>query len=802
MNRSVFALLLAAALAVAPSGRTRAEPPIAALVGPPPESLRGELVDVGDPWSSARLLVYFGENARAYEILRARSAAGLFDLRAERFEARLLTEMGLYERADSLLALQTHITSPRTYYLHWLQRARLCTLYGNYERALDFIGRLDGLEDAVFEPYRDLVAVEALLRIQRPLDACERAAERISKGIPLSLTPEFERRLLEAYVDGGRLAEALEFLENLKKRTSELSRLSAVVAREVDVRFTLGDTLGAVEAAFELAKTGRASNAAEAIANVLTRVPPGNLPGEVLLEFAGVLLKHKRAAEAERLMIVLQGRTMEGLEDERRRLLSAEILYAEKRYSAADGEAEGRFTDSSLERTAKLLRARIYRGAGQQVRSAEAYEGFAAAFPYDSKAPEALYVAWDLQRETGNALKAAHLLRRIVETYPGHKYARWATVRMALDDVERKEYTRGARVLEQALDRLGRDDPGFLYYLADIYGRMGKSRKKANVIAEIALLNPVSFYLDPRIPSSFVLPDLSNDGTAAPDGSETFLHFLERVYIEREGAYDRIRSILEPWGDPSVLGESAVYLIRGRAFLQMGFRDWGEEELRTVESKEKLPPRACLEIGALYDDFAMPWRSVRLFQRVYYSLEERQRRAFDRDFDLLMYPTPFPSLVFENCLRHGMSPHLVYGMMREESRFDDKAVSGAGAVGLMQIMPETGGQIAEELGFPKGVRMNLLAPEVNLAFGISYASRLIERSDADPLMMLAAYNAGFGNAKKWFGKENAKKSPVEQVDGIDYWETRDYVKRIVESARLYHVFYFSPAVSTGERPSP
>lgn len=98
--------------------------------------------------------------------------------------------------------------------------------------------------------------------------------------------------------------------------------------------------------------------------------------------------------------------------------------------------------------------------------------------------------------------------------------------------------------------------------------------------------------------------------------------------------------------------------------------------------------------------------------------------------------------------------------------------------------------------------MNLLAPEVNLAFGIAYASRLIERSNADPLMMLAAYNAGFGNAKKWFGKKNAKKSPVEQVDGIDYWETREYVKRIVESARLYHVFYFSPAAgSTGERDS-
>jgi soluble lytic murein transglycosylase len=62
-------------------------------------------------------------------------------------------------------------------------------------------------------------------------------------------------------------------------------------------------------------------------------------------------------------------------------------------------------------------------------------------------------------------------------------------------------------------------------------------------------------------------------------------------------------------------------------------------------------------------------------------------------------------------------------------------------------------------------------------------------------MMLSAYNAGFGNAKRWF-RRGGDRSAIELVDGIDYRETREYVKRIVESAHIYHAFYFSPDLHT------
>jgi soluble lytic murein transglycosylase len=233
----------------------------------------------------------------------------------------------------------------------------------------------------------------------------------------------------------------------------------------------------------------------------------------------------------------------------------------------------------------------------------------------------------------------------------------------------------------------------------------------------------------------------------------------------------------------------------------MGYRDWAEAELREAELAGGQKPRANIALAAFYEEAAMPWRSIRAVRRVYYTLGKNERTRLRAEVNLLSCPVPYPSLVLSECRRFGVAPHLVYAMMREESRFDDKAVSAAGAMGLMQIMPATGEQLAEELGLTEDVRGRLLAPDINVSLGVSYAARLLDRLDGDPLKMLAAYNAGPSNAARWFNDRSARKPRVEQVDGIDFWETREYVKRIVESAHLYYALYFRPwAPAAGEQP--
>ncbi|UCG51404.1 MAG: transglycosylase SLT domain-containing protein [Candidatus Latescibacterota bacterium] len=797
--RILLAALLSVLVAVSVSYDSAADSTVELLSDRHFHSLRGEPIDLDDHWNTAGLLAHFGEIRRAYDVLRKRPSNKTNDLQVERFQARLLTEIGLYRRSDSLLALQPYVGEIRGYYLHHLHRARLNVLVGRYERALEILSGLEALDNPSFEPYKDLITIEALLRTGRVGEACDLGKKRLAEGIPQSLTPEFEKRLLEAYINSGRHADAIEFIRALKARRSKWSVLAPVIVREIDLLLILGQTVEAVEAALEFADdAGTRSVAAEAIDNVIAKTPADSLADNALLKFSSILLRRGQLEVVGQLMSALDGRELGPNQQEQKRVLLGELYYREKRYSRAFELFAGEFENPSYEQRAMLYRARVLRKTGQPVRSAEAYEQFALSHPYAKKAAEALYVAASLHFRSGDSDRSLEILQRVIETYPNRRYSKLATLKTSSYYLDRKEFSRGLKLLEDAVERSGRDDEDLLYYLADGYRKAGKNEMTKKTMEEIEALDSISFYLNPSVEAAYVQPIIASNGAVALTGPDGLLVFLKRVFEARETAYERIRSVLDPLGDTTELQHGAVYLERGRGFLEMGFRDWAELELKALERSGALTPRLHFELGVLYDDFAMPWKSVRSFQRVYYSVRSETRKELEPYFRVLMYPVPYPSLVFENCARHNMRPHLVYAMIREESRFDFKAVSRAGALGLMQLMPATGEQAADELGFPEGIHKNLFSPDINLTFGIWYASHLLARSNEDPLMMLSAYNAGFGNARRWFGNGGDSSAAIDAVERIDYRETKAYVKRIVESARVYHRFYFSPENRVGQ----
>lgn len=753
------------------------------------QSLRGQSVDLDDHWSSARLLAHFGESAVAFQVLKGRPEGDVLDIQIERFEARLLTEMRRPARADSILALQSYTGDDDAYYRLCLRRARLNLDAGRPQRARDFLSLIDPQGNSSFGPYRDYLEVEALLRSEELQEAWQVGERRLALGIPVSLSPHLEQLQLDAYVRAGRLDKALELVRVLKKRRERSSKLAPLLVREVDILFQMGDTLSAVQTAVDFLTDPRTrSEAVEVATRVVRSVPAGNIDDGQMLDLCGVLLTAEDLEWADRIIGELSRRALSHEQREKLRLFSGNLYYQERRYSKSYGFVKDSFSEPSFERDALLFRARIYRKTGQPVRSADTYVEFGRRFPYDAKAAEALLVGSELYLMAADRKQSLKTLERIVDIYPSNRHGQVATMRLALYYLERKHYSRGIEILERALNRTGRTSEELLYYLAQAYGDMGKKEKQALLLAELKQVDQKSFYLSPEVNNSFQHPIISSDGRVAVAGDRGLLAFLKMVFDKREAAMGDVRAALEPLPlDQSALDASSPYLRRGRYFLQMGFRDWAEEELRVLEMGDGLSPRVWFELGVLYDDFAMHWKSVRAFQRVYYSFDRSTRHSLQAQFDLLMYPLPYPAQVIENCARYNMPPHLAYAMMREESSFDYNAVSRAGAMGLMQLMPATGEQVAEELGFPDVVDDRLFTPEINLTFGIWYASHLLRRTDGNAPMMLCAYNAGLGNARRWF---RSAPSTIDAVDGIGYRETRGYVKRIVESARVYHTYYF------------
>lgn len=132
---------------------------------------------------------------------------------------------------------------------------------------------------------------------------------------------------------------------------------------------------------------------------------------------------------------------------------------------------------------------------------------------------------------------------------------------------------------------------------------------------------------------------------------------------------------------------------------------------------------------------------------------------------------------------------LIHALTRQESEFNPKTVSAAGAIGLMQLLPATAKEIARafDVKFEKDKLSS--DPGYNVSLGTAFLYQLIRGYDGSYVMALAGYNAGPGRVRQWvrqFGDPRDKDvDPVDWIERIPFDETRDYVHKILESAQVY-----------------
>jgi soluble lytic murein transglycosylase len=149
----------------------------------------------------------------------------------------------------------------------------------------------------------------------------------------------------------------------------------------------------------------------------------------------------------------------------------------------------------------------------------------------------------------------------------------------------------------------------------------------------------------------------------------------------------------------------------------------------------------------------------------------------------LAWPDAFPEALASARLPDGTDPALVRALMREESRYQPDAVSVTGALGLLQIMPDTGARLAREVGMADFAAPRLLEPLTNVRLGSTYLASLLRRFDGAVAPAVASYNAGPEAVAEWLAA--GPRDEDEWVDAIPYAETRAYVKRVLRSRHVY-----------------
>ena len=622
-----------------------------------------------------------------------------------------------------------------------------------------------------------------LLAVGRPCDAMDKLAQTPST-LPEPMRNDSMRRWATAAAQCGHCAEARPVLLGVASSDTTVTRHDRAIAADCAVQ------LGELEtAAEELARLTRRKS------GVSNRVALLALLSDVYTELDQTEDAQAAALEAWK-SAVQPGQQSAARKLEKRaspiladRLARAEELIDARRFAAAveeleaiDGGADSalgarwhhvygmalfrmrtRYLDAAraLHRSASLggehetedafHSARALSRADQDARAIRAYRRFAQRYPRSKRAPEARFLAaWlEIRLRRANGEKQMERLLRGKSQVRG-RWRRSALWELGFRAFETRRYARAVRYLSSytALSTTAMDEARGFYWLGRSYRRGPKAIEAYRKAIEVEPLHWYAVLAANRLKRFGVEPPVPFENAASP-GSVDLPTSALRVPDTFE-AYRRLGLDLD-----------------GIAWLN------AHENALVVDypKGQRIPL-----LTGLYRD-AGAYREALLIARrrmAYLQANPAEHRWW---WDAV-YPMPWRPIVDEH--RGELPRALIYATMRQESGFRPEVVSRAGAVGLMQLMPE----LATRLARKPVTRSMLRSPETNIALGLDEMAALAAEFDGVYPLSIAAYNAGKSRVKRWL-KESRKMELDRFVERIPFNETRNYVRRVTTHYARY-----------------
>ena len=151
----------------------------------------------------------------------------------------------------------------------------------------------------------------------------------------------------------------------------------------------------------------------------------------------------------------------------------------------------------------------------------------------------------------------------------------------------------------------------------------------------------------------------------------------------------------------------------------------------------------------------------------------------------LRYPLPYHSTFEQHAASASIPSQWAYGIARSESLFMRDVRSSAGAIGLMQLMPATGKEVAEMISLPYAGIDTLTNPQSNIRLGTSYLGQMARRYGGNRVLATAAYNAGPHRVDRWLPPDGKQDARI-WIENIPFNETRKYVRRVLAAETIFH----------------
>jgi soluble lytic murein transglycosylase len=234
-----------------------------------------------------------------------------------------------------------------------------------------------------------------------------------------------------------------------------------------------------------------------------------------------------------------------------------------------------------------------------------------------------------------------------------------------------------------------------------------------------------------------------------------------------------------------VAGMEQADMTRVNMLLEAGLSDEAVSELSLMADKS-FEPRTIMTICERLKQLGAYRKAILIAAKLPPELQSKE----------ILYPAAFWREVEGASAKNDIDPYLVLSVMREESKFQPDVSSPAGALGLMQLMPDTAQVLARALKITLEGTESIYRVENNIELGTFYLKKLLSEFGSVPLA-LAAYNAGESTVKGW-AEAGKYEAPDEFIEDIPYVETKNYVKRIIGT---YYNYRGGEAVEKGIFPT-
>ena len=401
--------------------------------------------------------------------------------------------------------------------------------------------------------------------------------------------------------------------------------------------------------------------------------------------------------------------------------------------------------------------AQCYRRKGHIKTAISRLESFIKTYDWSELVDDALYDIAQLREKQGKLELALDAYSRLIKVAPKSPYAdvaAWRTGWRRFDERRYEESYNAFKVLKENFPG-NRYAMGAHFWMAKIRERQNKPALAHKLYKEVAEADYWYYTARAKVILDISIPAL--DPKAVQDAKLP------------------ARGVCPP--QVSVLMELRLY---DDAIAQLN------EHINTTPLSER---KCFYDLITCYEGLAMYDKARKVTEQ---SLKnpafENATRVDLETLQQKLYPRYYADMVEKYAKLYNVDTFLVAAMILEESRYNAEAVSWAGAIGLMQIMPATGRELAQQLKIRRFRTSMLKQPDVNIQMGTKYIGDLNSWFNDNAMLVIGAYNGGPGRMRRWVKSKNIKDID-EFVEKITIRETRLHIKKVIDSHDRYVALY-------------